>query len=112
MDEEEGWPYHQWYRLTRRHLPLDAEVPASQANRRAWVSIRPMKDSRYLVTYFEIEAERYEEILETWDYDEPGMQLNGQQFYVTTLADLKKVLTRWLDDLSKLGDPGVGTSPI
>ena len=93
-------------------MPLDAEVPASQSGYRAWVRVDPLGDSKYVVTYFEVEANRYEEIYESWDYDRPGPLLNQQRLTVTGEAELKRVLNLWLDDLSRLGDPGVGSSPI
>ena len=108
----EDWPYHPWFRLVRRELPLDAEVPASQSDHRAWVRVDPLGESRYAVTYFEVEASRYEEIYESWDYDRSGLLLNQQRLTITGEPELKRVLNQWLDDLSKLGDPGVGTSPV
>jgi hypothetical protein len=91
---------------------VDAEVPASQPNRRAWVRVDPLGDSRYRVSYFEVERDQYQEVCETWDYDEPGMLLNQQRLIVTGEAELKRALSQHLDDLTKLRDLGVGTSPI
>jgi hypothetical protein len=108
----EDWPHYQWFRLVRRGLPLDAEVPASQPSRRAWVAVYPRGDSRYRVCYYEVERDRYEEVRQTWDYDEPGMIVNRQALTVHSEAELKQVLDQWLDDLTKLRDPGVGTAPI
>ncbi len=108
----DDWPYHPWYRLVRRSLSVAAEVSASRPSRRAWVYVCPLPDSRYAVYYFEVEGDRYGEILETWDYDRPGMLLEEQRLVVTGEAELRVVLSRWLDDLSRLVDPGVSTFPI
>ena len=108
----EHWPYHQWFRLARRSLPVAAEERASQPHRRAWVWVRPLSDSRYHVWYFEAERDRYEEVRATWDYDRPGMLFNQQRLDIVGEAELKRALNQWLDDLTKLGDPGIGTYPI
>jgi hypothetical protein len=108
----DDWPYHQWYRLVRRGLPVDAEVAASQPDRRAWVRVYPLGESRYHVSYFEVPRDRYDEVYETMDFDQPGMLLNEQRLVVTGEAELAAALSQWLDDLSRLGEPGVGTSPV
>jgi hypothetical protein len=87
-------------------------VPASQHGRRAWVRVDPLGASKYVIAYFEVEADRYQDIYESWDYDQPGMLLNQQRLTVTGEAELKQALNRWLDDLAKLRDPALGTSPI
>lgn len=110
--EPEGFPYHVWHRLVRQRKGVTAEVSASRPERRAWVVVRPQDRSRYLVWYYEVECDRYGEVLNSMDYDEPGMLLNSERIIVSAVEDLPQVLHRWVDDLSQFGDSAVSSAPI
>ena len=110
--EPEGFPYHPWYRLARRRLSAAAEVPANQPDRRAWVRVTPRDESDgHIVTYYEVQRDRYEEACETWDWDLLGLELNKQQAEATDDVELMTVLRRWLPDLSELKDPALTGMP-
>jgi hypothetical protein len=110
--EPEGFPYHQWYRLERRRLPMAAEIPASQTDRRAWVIVYPLTEAGFIVEYYEVERERYEEACDTWDWDLLGIKLNEQKDRVRDDVELLAVLRRRLTDLSLLRDPVLSDVPI
>jgi hypothetical protein len=108
----EGWPYHQWFRLFRRQQPVAAEIPGGSEGRRAWVLVRPQAEDEFFVHYFEVENDKYEIVLNTWDYDAPGLLLGEERVVVRGATELRVTLLRWLDDLSQLTDPGSTNIPI
>lgn len=84
-------------------MTLAAEVPASQPDRRAWISVRPLGDSQYDVVYFEIERQHIDEVIESWDYDE--FLLNRQELRVTGEDELERILAQWTNNLESLVEP-------
>src|SRR5689334_16497501 len=100
--EPDGFPYHQWYRLERRRLPMAAEVTASQPDRRAWVIVTPRSGAGFLIEYYEVERDRYQEACETWDWDILGIMLNEQKTEARDALELMMMLRPWLPDLSQL----------
>jgi hypothetical protein len=121
-----GWPYASWFRLARRRLPAAAEVRASAAGRRAWVTVypegwqfgRPAWDAdrqdagAYLVWYYEVEEANYAEAVEAVDRDRPGLLLNEQRVSVESDRKLRTTLRRWIEDLGALRDPTTTTAPV
>lgn len=97
-------PWDVWYRLVTRKMKLVAEVPASQPDRRAWVSVTPFGDSQYAVIYSELAADKVEEVKNSWDDD--LYLLDRQHVNVTGEAELERLLRQWLDDLEQLVQPG------
>ena len=104
------WPHYQWFRLVRRGLSLAAEVPASQPDRRAWVKVWPYgEENHYLVQYFEVENAHYQEAYGSYDCDH--FLLNEQRYMCEGVTEVKRLLDQWLNDLTKLRDPGTTTYP-
>jgi len=128
--EPEGFPYHQWYRLVRRRLPLAAEVTAGDPARRAWISVTPFRghpsavgslrraattadgDGWFRVHYYEVDRDRYEEVYDSLDWDLLGAVHNRTFFDVQGAVNLMHLLHRWLDDLTRLKDPGLVGDPL
>jgi hypothetical protein len=91
---------------------MSAELPGSDPRLRAWINVRPLDGSRYSVWYYEVEKSRYEEVLDSLDYDKPGMLLNSERVTVVGDEELRDTLLRRLDDLTKLTDPGLSSAPV
>ena len=104
MDSDGGWPTDKLTALRLGRI-LVAEVPASAAGRRGFVSIRPAKEPEdataevdgwtrssrsraFVVDHWEYD----EEWLNTWDYDIGAVHLFRDE--AATEADLDQVLAR------------------
>ena len=91
-------PYHTYYRLTRRRLPMAAEVKPIDPENRAWVSVYPQHDGSYVVHYFEILSETIES-----GYDFDGDALKHER-KIRELHDdsLEMGILQFLDDPEQL----------
>ena len=99
------WQYHPWYRLSRRQMALAAEVPASQAGRRAWVGVSPSQRApgAYVIQYFELRHADLETVRAGDDVD--AYYLNDERVVASGLDAVRLALSRWLDDLDQLVQP-------
>jgi hypothetical protein len=107
-----GLPYHVWYRLTRRHMDLAAEVSPSRPDRRAWIAVYPLNDSKYNVKVVEVD----EEILDRSVVSDSYL-CDADAAYVDLISvhgedELARVLTRWLPDLEQLVQPDFCDYPL
>jgi hypothetical protein len=71
----------------------------------------PSGRSRFLIEYYEVDRDRYEEVCRSWDNDLPGMLWNKERIEVATAEEVRDTLRRWLDDLTALKDPSLVGTP-
>ncbi len=103
-------PYDVQYRLLQRGWMLAAEVPATEPDRRAWVSVfYDGADERPFVV-------RYVEIHRHWL--NPGDDITQdhaaiyEKFQAKDEDELVALLHRWLSDLNQLIDPEIAEHPL
>ena len=103
-------PYNVRYLLLQRRLLLAAEVPASEPDRRAWVTVfyREGDDVPFVVHHVEIRRSW----LEPLDDIGPHHAEIYDEFRARDEAELVALLGRWLDDLNRLVDEQIAGYPL